>query len=194
MLTRFAKAVRSIAPDATGAPISIQEAGATIVQAFEIAGALALVAIVILLFVALRSARDVFNTMVPVLFVALLTLGTSVAIGLPINFANIIALPLMFGVGVAFHIYFVIAWRQGETDLLQSPLTPRRLFQRAHHRRGVRQPLALQTPRHSQHGRASDDLAGLDPGGGAFVRARAPGSSEKPVCAARGRRLRTGCA
>jgi hopanoid biosynthesis associated RND transporter like protein HpnN len=123
VLKRFAQAVRGIAPDATGAPISIQEAGATIVQAFELAGALALIAIVILLFVALRSARDVFNTMVPVLFVALLTLGTSVAIGLPINFANIIALPLMFGVGVAFHIYFVIAWRQGETDLLQSPLT-----------------------------------------------------------------------
>jgi hypothetical protein len=38
---------------------------------------------------------------------------------LPINFANIIALPLLFGVGVAFNIYFVLAWRAGETAMLQ---------------------------------------------------------------------------
>ncbi|MBI3274905.1 MAG: hopanoid biosynthesis-associated RND transporter HpnN, partial [Methylocystis sp.] len=40
-----------------------------------------------------------------------------------LNFANIIALPLMFGVGVAFHIYYVIAWRKGVTDMLASSLT-----------------------------------------------------------------------
>jgi predicted RND superfamily exporter protein len=51
-----------------------------------------------------------------------LTLGTCVVIGQPINFANIIAFPLLFGVGVAFHIYFVMAWRGGATDLLQSSL------------------------------------------------------------------------
>ena len=43
-------------------------------------------------------------------------------IGWPINFANIIAFPLLFGVGVAFHIYFVMAWRDGATNLLQSSL------------------------------------------------------------------------
>jgi predicted exporter len=41
---------------------------------------------------------------------------------LPLNFTNIIALPLLFGVGVAFNIYFVLAWRAGETGLLQSSL------------------------------------------------------------------------
>jgi hypothetical protein len=39
------------------------------------------------------------------------------------NFANIIALPLLLGIGVAFKIYYVDAWRNGQTDLLQSPLT-----------------------------------------------------------------------
>ena len=51
------------------------------------------------------------------------TLEFSSAIGLPLNFANIIALPLMFGVGVAFHIYYLIAWRSGIADVLTSPLT-----------------------------------------------------------------------
>ena len=44
-------------------------------------------------------------------------------IGLPLNFANIIALPLLLGIGVAFKIYYIMAWRAGQTDLLQSSLT-----------------------------------------------------------------------
>ena len=51
------------------------------------------------------------------------TLEICVLIGLPMNFANIIALPLLLGIGVAFKIYYVTAWRNGQTDLLQSPLT-----------------------------------------------------------------------
>ena len=34
---------------------------------------------------------------------------------MPLNFANIIALPLLFGVGVAFKIYYIMAWRGGQT-------------------------------------------------------------------------------
>ena len=44
-------------------------------------------------------------------------------VGLPLNFANIIALPLLLGVGVAFKIYYIMAWREGQTNLLQSVLT-----------------------------------------------------------------------
>jgi predicted RND superfamily exporter protein len=52
-----------------------------------------------------------------------MTLEICVLIGLPLNFANIVALPLMLGVGVAFKIYYVTAWRAGKTNLLQSSLT-----------------------------------------------------------------------
>jgi uncharacterized protein len=63
-----------------------------------------------------------------ILLPGLLTLASCVLIGQPLNFANIIALPLLFGIGVAFNIYFVIAWRSGETDFLQSSLTRAVLF------------------------------------------------------------------
>ena len=43
--------------------------------------------------------------------------------GISLNFANIIALPLLLGIGVAFKIYYVIAWRAGQTGLLHSGLT-----------------------------------------------------------------------
>jgi hopanoid biosynthesis associated RND transporter like protein HpnN len=121
-LARFSQAVRSVAPDATGTPIVIRESGNTIVSAFIKAGILSLTAITILLALWLRTIRDVLFALVPLIFAFVATLGTCVAIGMPLNFANIIALPLLFGVGVAFDIYFVIAWRTGARSLLQSPL------------------------------------------------------------------------
>ena len=121
-LERFARAVRRIAPDATGAPITTQEAARTIVNAFIEAGLWSFLAITVLLGVVLRRVRDVILTIVPILLAGLLTLGSCVVIGQPLDFANIIALPLLFGIGVAFNIYFVVAWRSGETNLLRSSL------------------------------------------------------------------------
>ncbi len=79
-------------------------------------------AITLLLVAVLRRARDVALTMLPVMLSGLLTFGTCAALDLPLNFTNIMALPLLFGVGVAFNIYFVLAWRAGETAMLQSSL------------------------------------------------------------------------
>jgi uncharacterized protein len=122
VLKVFSKAVRAVAPDASGPPISIQEAGKTVSWAFIEAGLLSLVAITALLLLVLRSLREVAFTLAPIVLAGFLTLGTCVLIGQPINFANVIAFPLLFGVGVAFHIYFVMAWRAGTTNLLQSSL------------------------------------------------------------------------
>jgi hopanoid biosynthesis associated RND transporter like protein HpnN len=125
---QFAKAVTAVAPNASGGPVAVVEAGHTIVDAFRKAGALSLVAITALLFIVLRRFVDVVYTVLPVMLTGLLTLGTCVLIGQPINFANIIALPLLFGIGVAFHIYLVIAWRSGESHFLTSALTRAVLF------------------------------------------------------------------
>ena len=122
VLARFTRAVLAVAPHATGAPVTIQAAAHSISSAFVTAGCLALGGIALLLFAILRSVREVAFTLAPVALAGFLTLGTCVVIGQPINFANIIAFPLLFGVGVAFHIYFVMAWRGGARDLLQTPL------------------------------------------------------------------------
>ncbi len=127
-LERFTAAVRAVAPEATGTPISIQESGKTVVHAFELAALLAAGCITLLLAAILRRVSDVLLTMTPLLLAGLLTLGTCVLVGQPINFANIIALPLLFGIGVAFNIYFVMAWRNGATEMLQSSLTRAILF------------------------------------------------------------------
>jgi hopanoid biosynthesis associated RND transporter like protein HpnN len=124
----FTNAVRAIAPNATGAPISIYESGKTIVGAFLEAGVLSFIAIIILLFITLRRIFDVLMTLLPLVLTGLLTLATCVVIGQRLNFANIIALPLLLGIGVAFNIYFVVAWRAGAKNLLTSSLTRAVIF------------------------------------------------------------------
>ena len=110
-------------PTATGGPISILEAGRTVVAAFIQAGATALISIAVLLWITLRRLSDVLLTLIPLLLAGVVTLEICVVIGLPLNFANIIALPLLLGVGVAFKIYYIMAWRAGQSGLLQSSLT-----------------------------------------------------------------------
>jgi uncharacterized protein len=127
-LAAFSKAVLKQVPSATGAPISIRQSGTTIVNAFIEAGLLSFIVITFLLIVVLRRMRDVMLTIIPLVLTGLLTLGTAVAIGLQLNFANVIALPLLFGIGVAFNIYFVMAWREGRLNLLQSSLTRAVIF------------------------------------------------------------------
>jgi uncharacterized protein len=122
-LEAFARAVQKIAPDATEGPISILEARRAVVSAFIEAGACALFSIGIILWITLRRLGDVLLTLVPLLLAGVVTLEICVLVDLPLNFANIIALPLLLGVGVAFKIYYIMAWREGQTNLLQSVLT-----------------------------------------------------------------------
>jgi predicted RND superfamily exporter protein len=121
VLRKFVTAVRGEAPNATGTPVAIQESAQIVIRAFAVAGCIATVAITLLLTIVLRKIHDVLTVLGPLLLAGLFTLATSVAIGLPLNFANIITLPLLLGIGVAFDIYFVLRWRTGEPDLLRSP-------------------------------------------------------------------------
>jgi len=127
-MERFARAVLGVAPEATGAPILIQESAKTIVRAFLQGATLALVSISLILLIVLRRVVDVLVTVAPLLLAGVVTLELMVLLGLKLNFANIIALPLLLGVGVAFKIYYVLAWKQGETSFLASSLTRAALF------------------------------------------------------------------
>jgi hopanoid biosynthesis associated RND transporter like protein HpnN len=122
-LRRFANAVLTAEPNAIGGPVSILKSGDTIVKAFIHAGIYALIVISLLLWAALRRITDVLMTIVPLLVAGAVTLEICVLIKLPLNFANIVALPLLLGIGVAFKIYYVTAWREGRTNLLQTSLT-----------------------------------------------------------------------
>jgi uncharacterized protein len=123
VMTAFADAVTKLSPGASGPPITVAEAGRTIVRAFVLAGLYAFLAIFLILVFSLRRISDVLLALGPLVLAGIASLEAADALGLSLNFANIIALPLMFAVGVAFHIYYVIAWRKGIVDMLASSLT-----------------------------------------------------------------------
>jgi uncharacterized protein len=127
-LRRFARAVQAVEPAAVGGPVAIVESGRTVIRAFFEAGFWALASITILLWVVLRRFGDVLLTLIPLLMAGVVTMELMVLFGMKLNFANIIALPLLLGVGVAFKIYYIMAWRAGQTGLLQSPLTRAVMF------------------------------------------------------------------
>lgn len=122
-MARFARAVQRVAPDAAGPAISVRESSTTIRLAFAEAGAVAVALTLALLLTALRSLRLALLALAPLALAGLLTLATCALVGLPLDLANIIALPLLFAQGVAFDIYYVAAWARGERALLPSALT-----------------------------------------------------------------------
>ncbi|HUC62190.1 MAG TPA: MMPL family transporter [Alphaproteobacteria bacterium] len=125
-LTRFVDSVSAIAPNATDTPVLLLGGGRLVIGAFERAGAIAFVAISLLLLVVLKSFWDSLLVLLPLALAAALTVATVVVTGQSFNFANIIALPLLFSLGVAFGIYLVLRHRETRrvADLLRTS-TPR---------------------------------------------------------------------
>lgn len=179
VLQRFVDAVLQVEPTATGAAVGIVKAGETVVRAFIEAGIWALFSIAILLWLFLRRLKDVGLTLFPLILAATVTLEICAGIGFKLNFANIIALPVLLGLGVAFKIYYMVAWRQGQTDLLASPLTLRRLLQRLDHSGGFRQPLHVEPSGDLEHGATARPVACLHDGVCNPVPAASHGAAEK---------------
>lgn len=121
VLRRFAQAVQAVVPQAVGSAVTVDEFTRMAPRTFGIAGALALAAVALLLTAVLRRLSDVCLVLLPLLVAGLFTLGTVAALGVAINFANIITLPMMLGIGVAFDIYFVMRRRGQDPGLLRSP-------------------------------------------------------------------------
>ena len=104
---RFVETVRATVSTATGLPVVHHEAGRTVVRAFQLAFAYALLMVSIILWVFLRRFTDRVFVIVPVILAAGVTAALTVPLGLQFNFANIIALPLLLGVGVDNGIHMV---------------------------------------------------------------------------------------
>jgi len=104
---RFITAVHGVVPKATGLPVVYQEASATVVGAFARALLYAFVMVTAIIWLVLRDTRDTLLVLVPIALASVLTAALTVAIGMPFNYANIIALPLLVGMGVDNGIHVV---------------------------------------------------------------------------------------
>ena len=115
-LERFVSAVQSVAPEVTGAPVVQVGSGQAVVRAFEHALLSALLLISVLLLLVLRRVFEVGLVLAPLLLAMLITLAVMAIFDLPFNFANVIALPLLLGLGANNGIHMVYRWRAAPPD------------------------------------------------------------------------------
>jgi len=121
---RFVTAVNAVLPEAAGPPAQIHGAVDAVSRAMLLAAGLALAGTLVLAGLVLRRAALVAAIVFPLLLAALVTLGASVALGLPFNFANIIVLPLMIGIGVDSGIHLALRTVRARTAVFDTS-TPR---------------------------------------------------------------------
>ena len=115
-----AAALRTVS-NSSGSAVYILKSTQIVTDAFWAAVIGAIGAIAVILAVALRRVTDVLLVLASLLISSLLTALLLSLAGMSLNFANIIALPLLLGVGVSFNIYFVMNWRAGATVFLGTP-------------------------------------------------------------------------
>jgi uncharacterized protein len=124
-LARFVTSLRAVVPGVTGTPVGIYAGGEAVISATVQATALALLASFLLFRLWLHNTRDALLVLVPLLLGLVAMAGSSVALNLPFNLANIIALPLLIGLNNAYGAYLVLRAREiGARRLLRSQ-TPR---------------------------------------------------------------------
>ena len=122
---RFIAAVRGVVAKATGPPVVYQEASSTVVHAFELALLYAFSMVSAIIFAVLRRWRETLLVVVPIALSKLVTAAVAVAIGMPFNYANIIALPLLVGFGVDNGIHIVHRMRTDTAEQLFATSTLR---------------------------------------------------------------------
>lgn len=106
-LKQFALDVQSVAPAAVGLPVGDLASGQAVVNAFKMAFSFSFALITILLLLILKSLYKTLLVLGPLILASLLTCSVNVLLGIPFNFANIIALPLLLGMGVDSGIHIM---------------------------------------------------------------------------------------
>jgi hypothetical protein len=106
-LARFVDGVRTVAPDATGLSVNLIEFARATVRSVRQALISAILAIAVLLWLLWRRATEMLLVLAPLLLGAALTGASMALIGIAFNFANVIVIPLLLGIGVDSGIHMV---------------------------------------------------------------------------------------
>jgi hopanoid biosynthesis associated RND transporter like protein HpnN len=122
---RFITAVHGVVAKATGLPVVYQEASSTVVRAFALAMLYAFVMVTAIIWAVLRDLKDTLLVIVPLLVATTVTAALTVFIDMPLNYANIIALPLLVGIGVDNGIHVVHRMRTDTAEQLFDTSTMR---------------------------------------------------------------------
>ena len=111
---KYLNDLRSVDPNVTGTAVHMFESTRLMTEGYVKGGLYAMTAIIIYLFFLFRNARTVFFVLLPVLAGSIWTVGVMELIGLKLNMANLVILPLILGVGVVNGIHITHRYREEE--------------------------------------------------------------------------------
>ena len=111
-LEHFVETVQAIAPEAAGGPMQLEAAGRTVGESMLRATFLAALATGLLAWMATRRLVDTAAILLPLVVGGIVTAAASVVLGMPFNYANVIVLPLMLGLGVASGVHIAVRERR----------------------------------------------------------------------------------
>ena len=111
-LDAFVSEVEALYPDLAGGALQSKKAGETISAAMLQATSIALAVIAVFLWLLVRRIKTVFLILFPLALAAVLTAASGVILGIPFNYANVIVLPLLIGIGVDSGIHLVMRHNQ----------------------------------------------------------------------------------
>ena len=128
-LRAFVTDVTEFVPGATGSARTVQDAGDIIRKSMLQAVITALISVSALLYFVVRNGRLVIIMLIPLILAAILTTATGVIMNLPYNFANVIVLPLLIGIGVDSSLHLALQYkagsRQNKAMSMIDKITPR---------------------------------------------------------------------
>ena len=128
-MRRFTTDVMAVVPEITGRPVLDLGIGDIVITAFQTAILIAVTLIFLILLITLRSLVDSILVFIPLAMTAMLTLSVSVLIDLPLNMANVVVIPLIFGLGVDNGIHIVKRFHQSrDVEALVHSSTPKAVF------------------------------------------------------------------
>lgn len=111
-MKRFVTQLQTYDNNVIGSPIISIEAGEAVITAFKSAFTYAFIAITILLILLMKIKTDALIILLSVFIGGTFTFGFMLLFNIPLNFANIIGLPLLLGIGVDSGIHITDRFRQ----------------------------------------------------------------------------------
>jgi hypothetical protein len=112
-LAEFVDAVREIDPKAAGSAGEIVGSGRAVVASLQEALLSALIAVTLVVYLIWRRVTDTALVMIPLGLTTIFTVAAAVLLDIPFNFADVIVLPLLLGIGVDSGIHLVHRARIG---------------------------------------------------------------------------------
>jgi predicted RND superfamily exporter protein len=111
-LSRFVNDVRAVDPKVTGNPLQAHEASLEMKHSFQEAAVYSLLVILAVLVLDFKSMSYALLAAMPLAVGVLQTFGLLGVLNIPLNPANLIALPLILGIGVDYGVHIVHEFRE----------------------------------------------------------------------------------